>query len=256
MLEIYNEQVRDLLRPPGAAAERLEITSATGESVVKGLERRRVTSADEVEFLITAGSRHRAAGAHALNKDSSRSHSIVTLYIRGETAAGEPISSKLHLVDLAGSERLDKTGATGDRLTEAKAINKSLSALGDVVAALSSGRRGHVPFRNSKLTYLLQDSLSGDSKALMFVNARPAARDLRRRVAAAPTTAADGSRATASLADRFRSSSQVSTDADDVSETLCSLKFAARCQDVALGAARRNAGPAASRTPRTPERRT
>ena len=85
-----------------------------------------------------------AAGAHALNKDSSRSHSIVTLYIKGKTAAGDAIASKLHLVDLAGSERLEKTGATGDRLTEAKAINKSLSALGDVVAALQAGKRGHV----------------------------------------------------------------------------------------------------------------
>ena len=81
MLEIYNEQVRDLLRPPGAAAERLEVTTATGESVVKGLTKQSVFTADEIEKLIAAGARHRAAGAHALNKDSSRSHSIVTLYI-------------------------------------------------------------------------------------------------------------------------------------------------------------------------------
>ena len=88
----------------------------------------------------------------------------------------------------------------GERLTEAKAINKSLSALGDVIAALSSGKKAHVPFRNSKLTYLLQDSLAGDSKALMFVN--------------------------------------VSPEASDVNETVCSLKFAARCHDCALGQAK------------------
>jgi len=222
MLEIYNEQVRDLLRPPGAAAERLDVTTATGESVVKGLTKQSVFTADEIEKLIAAGARHRAAGAHALNKDSSRSHSIVTLYIRGTTASGDALTSKLHLVDLAGSERLDKTGATGDRLTEAKAINKSLSALGDVLTALASQKRGHVPYRNSKLTYLLQDSLSGDSKALMFVN--------------------------------------VSTDCDDVPETLCSLRFAARAHDVALGQAKKNVAPARAaspmgRPPRTPERR-
>jgi len=226
MLEIYNEQVRDLLRAPNAAAERLEVTTATGLTVIKGLTKQCVFTSDEVEKLITAGARHRAAGAHALNKDSSRSHSIVTLYIRGTTANGQALHSKLHLVDLAGSERLDKTGATGDRLTEAKFINKSLSALGDVLTALASSKRGHVPYRNSKLTYLLQDSLSGDSKALMFVN--------------------------------------VSTDADDVPETLCSLRFAARAHDVALGQAKRNIGPSPGRSvraespgrpPRTPERR-
>ena len=189
---------------------------------MKGLTKQSVFTADEIEKLIAAGARHRAAGAHALNKDSSRSHSIVTLYIRGTTAAGDALSSKLHLVDLAGSERLDKTGATGDRLTEAKAINKSLSALGVVLTALASQRRGHVPNRNSKLTYLLQDSLSGDSKALMFVN--------------------------------------VSTDADDVPEPLCSLRFAARAHDVALGQAKKNVAPARAaspmgRPPRTPERR-
>ena len=153
MLEIYNEQVRDLLRPPGAAAERLEVATATGESVVKGLTKQSVFTADEIEKLIAAGARHRAAGAHALNKDSSRSHSIVTLYIRGTTASGDALSSKLHLVDLAGSERLDKTGATGDRLTEAKAINKSLSALGDVLTALASQSAATCPtaIRNSRV---------------------------------------------------------------------------------------------------------
>jgi kinesin family protein C2/C3 len=80
-------------------------------------------------------------------------------------------AGKLNLVDLAGSERVGKSGAEGNRLREAQHINRSLSALGDVIAALRS-RQGHVPFRNSKLTYLLQDSLSGDSKTLMVVQVR------------------------------------------------------------------------------------
>lgn len=83
-------------------------------------------------------------------------------------------AGKLNLVDLAGSERVGKSGAEGSRLREAQHINRSLSALGDVIAALRS-RQGHVPFRNSKLTYLLQDSLSGDSKTLMVVQVRPSA---------------------------------------------------------------------------------
>lgn len=85
-------------------------------------------------------------------------------------------AGKLNLVDLAGSERVGKSGAEGNRLREAQHINRSLSALGDVIAALRS-RQGHVPFRNSKLTYLLQDSLSGDSKTLMVVQVRPGAQE-------------------------------------------------------------------------------
>ena len=161
MLEIYNETIRDLLRKPGADAQKLDVATATGQSVVKGLDRKPVDSVDEIERLIAWGARNRTAGAHAMNKDSSRSHSIVTLYIQATSDRGDVLQSKLNLVDLAGSERLDKTGATGDRLTEAKFITKSLSALGDVIAALSSGKKTHVPFRNSKLTYLLQDSLAG-----------------------------------------------------------------------------------------------
>lgn len=95
-----------------------------------------------------------------------------------------PPAGKLNLVDLAGSERVGKSGAEGSRLREAQHINKSLSALGDVIAALRS-RQGHVPFRNSKLTYLLQDSLSGDSKTLMVVQVRTSG---RARPAARPET--------------------------------------------------------------------
>mmetsp|Transcript_31663 Transcript_31663/g.107391 ORF Transcript_31663/g.107391 Transcript_31663/m.107391 type:complete len:251 (+) Transcript_31663:652-1404(+) len=204
MLEIYNEAIRDLLRKPGSESPRLDVTTATGVSIVKGLDIKKVSTMEEIEVWIARGASHRAAGAHALNKDSSRSHSIVTLYIKGTMPSGDILRSKLNLVDLAGSERLDKTGATGDRLTEAKAINKSLSALGDVIAALSSEKKVHVPFRNSKLTYLLQDSLAGDSKALMIVTASP--------------------------------------EIANANETICSLKFASRCHDCALGVARKNVG--------------
>ena len=89
------------------------MATATGESVVKGLDRRRVDSIEEIEKLIAWGAKNRTAGAHAMNKDSSRSHSIVTLYIRATSERGDILYSKLHLVDLAGSERLDKTLATG-----------------------------------------------------------------------------------------------------------------------------------------------
>ena len=113
MLEIYNETIRDLLRDPNSAAPKLEITTATGVSTVKGLEIKQVSSVESIEAWIARGASHRASGAHALNKDSSRSHSIVTLYIKGTLSTGNVLRSKLNLVDLAGSERLDKTGATG-----------------------------------------------------------------------------------------------------------------------------------------------
>ncbi|KAJ8614556.1 hypothetical protein CTAYLR_000875 [Chrysophaeum taylorii] len=208
ILEIYNETLRDLLAKQQQHKTKLEIQTASGHCEVPGLERHAVASVDDVEALISRGASNRAVGAHDVNAQSSRSHQIVTLYVK---ATNSNVAAKLHLVDLAGSERLAKTDASGDRLKEAQNINKSLSALGDVIAALSSGqRRTHVPFRNSKLTFLLQDSLSGDSKALMFVNVSPAPAD--------------------------------------VPETLCSLKFAARCRDTALGKARRNTTGSASST--------
>ena len=133
-----------------------------------------------------------------LNARSSRSHLIVALDVI-TTKRGKTTTAKLNLIDLAGSERLSKTGATGDRLKEAQNINKSLSALGDVINSLAKKGATHIPYRNSKLTFLLQDSLSRHAKVLMFVNISPAE--------------------------------------SNASETICSLTFAARCRDVALGAA-------------------
>ncbi|KAF1462072.1 Kinesin-like protein KIFC3, partial [Pygoscelis antarcticus] len=146
---------------------------------------------------------NRATECTNLNEHSSRSHALLIVTVRGfDRSTGLRTTGKLNLVDLAGSERVGRSGAEGSRLREAQHINKSLSALGDVIYALRS-RQGHVPFRNSKLTYLLQDSLSGDSKTLMMVQVSPAEKN--------------------------------------TSETLCSLKFAERVRSVELGPISRKA---------------
>jgi kinesin family protein 3/17 len=112
-----------------------------------------------------------------MNKDSSRSHLLFALHL--ESASGgegdkKYVASRLNLVDLAGSERLGKTGATGDRMKEAQKINLSLSALGNVISALVEGRSQHIPYRDSKLTRMLQDSLGGNTKTVMLANCSPA----------------------------------------------------------------------------------
>jgi kinesin family protein C2/C3 len=160
MLEIYNEQVRDLLNTDGVQ-RKLEIrnSSQLNGSNVPDASMMTVRSTEDVLELMKVGQKNRAVGATALNDRSSRSHSILTIHIQGtDLDSGTTLRGSLHLVDLAGSERVDKSEATGDRLKEAQHINKSLSALGDVIAALAQ-KSGHVPYRNSKLTQLLQDSL-------------------------------------------------------------------------------------------------
>ncbi|KAL5814174.1 hypothetical protein ACOSQ3_024965 [Xanthoceras sorbifolium] len=161
-----------------------------------------VKSTADVLELMNIGLMNRAVGATALNERSSRSHSVLTVHVRGtELKSGAIFRGSLHLVDLAGSERVDRSEATGDRLREAQHINKSLSALGDVIFALAQ-KSPHVPYRNSKLTQVLQSSLGGQAKALMFVQLNP--------------------------------------DVDSYSETISTLKFAERVSGVELGAARSN----------------
>jgi Kinesin motor domain len=176
-IEIYNEEIHDLIGPDVKA--KLELKESTDKGVfIKGLSMQIVKSIPEIEKLMNYGSKNRSVGETAMNKDSSRSHSIFTIYIEAsETQDADNqkiVAGKLNLVDLAGSERQSKTQATGDRLKEANKINLSLSALGNVISALVDGKSSHVPYRDSKLTRLLQDSLGGNTKTVMIANISPA----------------------------------------------------------------------------------
>ena len=158
-LEIYNEEIRDLLGKDHK--HKLELKEHPERGVyVKDLTMHPVHSVVEMEKVMDLGGKNRSVGATLMNADSSRSHSIFTINIEIMDAgneSGEHIrAGKLNLVDLAGSERQAKTGATGDRLKEATKINLSLSALGNVISALVDGKSSHIPYRDSKLTRLLQ----------------------------------------------------------------------------------------------------
>ncbi|CAI9165580.1 unnamed protein product [Rangifer tarandus platyrhynchus] len=176
-LEIYNEDVRDLLGTD--AKQKLELKEHPEKGVyVKGLSMHTVHSVAQCERVMEAGWKNRAVGYTLMNKDSSRSHSIFTIsieiYAVDERGKDHLRAGKLNLVDLAGSERQSKTGATGERLKEATKINLSLSALGNVISALVDGRCRHIPYRDSKLTRLLQDSLGGNTRTLMVACLSPA----------------------------------------------------------------------------------
>lgn len=174
-LEIYNESLRDLLgaRPECGELEIRRVSSASEELHVPNLRRVPVASEDEVLRLLQTATANRSVARTALNDHSSRSHSIFQLRIDGTNTARElRCSSVLSLVDLAGSERLDKSQSQGKRLRETQSINTSLSSLGLVIMALAK-KEPHIPYRNSKLTYLLQNSLGGNAKMLMFVNISP-----------------------------------------------------------------------------------
>ncbi|XP_033212363.1 kinesin-like protein KIF3A [Belonocnema kinseyi] len=176
-LEIYNEEVRDLLGKDQNI--RLEVKERADIGVfVKDLSAYVVNNADDLDRIMTLGNKNRIVGATAMNESSSRSHAIFTITVEssqvGEDGQQHVKMGKLHLVDLAGSERQSKTKASGLRLREAAKINLSLSTLGNVISALVDGQSSHVPYRNSKLTRLLQDSLGGNSKTLMCANISPA----------------------------------------------------------------------------------
>ena len=175
-LELYNEEIRDLLQPNGEM--KLEITdnpdSAIGGVVVKNLSSVIVKSVEEISQLLRIGLANRTTGSTAMNADSSRSHSLFSITVESSTGEDHHVKvGKLNLVDLAGSERQSKTKASGDTLKEAAKINLSLSCLGNVISALVDEQK-FIPYRDSKLTRLLQDSLGGNTKTAMIANIGPA----------------------------------------------------------------------------------
>jgi len=174
IMEVYNETLRDLLDSSGAVGTGMHniVPDAEWGHVVTGMIWAQVASVGELTGLMEKAARRRSTGSTNLNASSSRSHMVVSLFLRGENEAlGKTTHGVLHLVDLAGSERLDKSGVAGDRLKETLNINKSLSSLASVFAARSQGST-HIPFRNSKLTHLLEPCLSGRGKTLMLVHVK------------------------------------------------------------------------------------
>ncbi|KAM9323866.1 kinesin-like protein KIFC1 [Gastrophryne carolinensis] len=175
-LEIYNETIRDLLvhRPDKKHEYEIRKVNTTSNDVyVTNLRYVEVSNEDEVQDVLHTAKTNRSVAKTALNDRSSRSHSVFQLKIEGENKLRDVhTSSVLSLIDLAGSERLDRSLSTGDRLKETQSINTSLSTLGMVITSLCN-KDAHIPYRNSKLTYLLQNSLGGNSKVLMFVNISP-----------------------------------------------------------------------------------
>ncbi|KAI0796103.1 P-loop containing nucleoside triphosphate hydrolase protein [Abortiporus biennis] len=210
MLEIYNETINDLLGKGEFDKKKHEIKHdfKSGRTTVTDVNVLSLSSPSQVRSLLALAQSRRTVASTLMNERSSRSHSVFTLRIQGENKmTGETCEGSLNLVDLAGSERLEKSGAGSDkeRLRETQAINKSLSALGDVIAALGEKGEGkgdkHIPYRNSKLTYLLQNSLSGNSKTLMVLNLSPLATHLN--------------------------------------ESLCSLRFATKVNNTTIGTAKK-----------------
>eukprot|EP01002_Notosolenus_urceolatus_P014698 NODE_644_length_1884_cov_8.964033_g516_i0.p1 GENE.NODE_644_length_1884_cov_8.964033_g516_i0~~NODE_644_length_1884_cov_8.964033_g516_i0.p1 ORF type:complete len:603 (+),score=130.82 NODE_644_length_1884_cov_8.964033_g516_i0:58-1809(+) len=224
MVEIYNETIRDLLTPlaesptndivppddiiwPEASAHQagcdVRADSRNG-SVLHGAVTMRITSAGQALRVLRAARRHRATTWTRMNASSSRSHLVsdVKVFCRHTDGSRTPVNGSVMFVDLAGSERLSRSGAEGIHMRETGFINKSLSTLGDVLTALATRRQGqHIPFRNSKLTFLLQPCLSvgAGAKVCMLVNASPLE--------------------------------------EDFPETLCSLRFASKVSTVVIGPA-------------------
>eukprot|EP00052_Salpingoeca_macrocollata_P021274 m.181820 g.181820 ORF g.181820 m.181820 type:complete len:1658 (-) comp21495_c0_seq1:114-5087(-) len=176
MIELYCDRLIDLFGGKHAVdPEKLKVRKdKKGMVVVDGSIIREANSAAELYALFEEGSAARHTASTKMNAESSRSHLVIAVIIESTNLlSGQVVAGKLSLVDLAGSERAGKTGATGQQIVEARSINKSLSALGDVISALSSDQK-FIPYRNNILTQLMQDSLGGNAKTLMFVNISPA----------------------------------------------------------------------------------
>ncbi|KAL4221956.1 hypothetical protein ACF0H5_018007 [Mactra antiquata] len=184
MLEIYNEQVRDLLNAKSMTIKGgLKVRQHPSKGFyVENLTASSVNSYKEIDGRINDGTRNRTVAATNMNATSSRAHTIVAITFTqkqpNETGQSMTRTSTVNLVDLAGSERADSTGATGDRLKEGSAINQSLSSLGNVIKALADQSMGKkkvvVPYRDSTLTRLLQNALGGNSKTIMIAALSPA----------------------------------------------------------------------------------
>nr|KYP49832.1 Kinesin-like protein KIF15 [Cajanus cajan] len=176
-LEIYNEQITDLLDP---CSTNLLLREDVKKGVyVENLSEFEVQSVSDIIRLLTQGSANRKVAATNMNRESSRSHSVFTCVIESTWEKDSTTNyrfARLNLVDLAGSERQKTSGAEGERLKEAANINKSLSTLGHVIMILvdvANGKQRHVPYRDSRLTFLLQDSLGGNSKTMIIANVSP-----------------------------------------------------------------------------------
>lgn len=201
VLEIYNENLRDLLSEE--KKQKLDIKHGKSGPHVPGLIKRPVRNVQDVRDAFDQAKSVRATASTDMNELSSRSHMILVCCVTGTNlSTGVQTVGKLNLIDLAGSERVGKSGALDDekRFKEATNINQSLSSLGDVIHALGAKQK-HIPYRNSKLTHLLQDSLGGQAKTLMVV--------------------------------------QISPVLKNVSESVCSLNFATRVRAVELGSAKK-----------------
>lgn len=174
-LEIYRENIRDLLNPLGSTSKipgqitNLRIRESKQKGIyVQGLIEKFVYTPLEILQVIKEGTHQRAIASTSLNNTSSRSHAVLTLITTQILNDGTEIVSKLHLIDLAGSENVGRSEAQGTTLAEAQMINKSLSALGNVIYSLTEKNREHIPYRDSRLTYLLQNSLGGNSKTILI----------------------------------------------------------------------------------------
>lgn len=217
-LEIYNESVNDLFSASSTKDPNKKYTIRHTKAGVNidGLNEEVLNDYNQLEGLLARAQRNKSIAATSMNKNSSRSHCCFTLKLVGQNEKrGTEVVGSLNLVDLAGSERLDRSKVSGDRLKETLAINKSLSSLVDVFDALAKKSK-HVPFRNSKLTFMLQGCLSGNGKTMMIVNV-------------SPTTKSSN-------------------------ETMCSLRFAKSVNQTELGRAKKNvSGHGNSRPSTAPE---
>lgn len=223
MLPQYNETINDLLGKGKVDEMKHEVKHEKGRTIVSDSVVLPLTSPSQVFALLSRASSKRSVAATLMNERSSRSHSVFSLRVRGSNpTTHESCDATLNLVDLAGSERLANSGSGDDprRFKEAVSINKSLSSLADVIAALGQAKAAgagagasssnhnlqHVPYRNSTLTWLLKNSLGGNSKTLMLLALSPMAEHLN--------------------------------------ESLCSLRFAAKVNSTVIGTARKVKGGA------------